>query len=607
MPTQIEGIQRHLGSPWARVLMALVMLVLAAALLSMMTTQTLFQWSMRLPFPFWDMFRVINLLDARPDPDILYLFQNVRDNEHKPIVPFLFYIWDRVAAGDTGGIIYPALLSANALLALSCMGFLAVRGQLNIAAKILLAAIIGLAFFSIRNFENLTWQKQIHEILSVLFLSLALLAAASVSTASVSTASVSTAHGPRHGRHDLGLAALVGVFGLAGTYCFGFGLVVWPVVVLHALLARWRRLPLGIVLLFAVFSSVTYYFAYISAGSLVSPVTGLLIPWEAVTYIPRVLVAVFPFPVTSLSALLVGVGGLIVAAGACFHFYRERYPWRGDTLPPPRTQVEHVVASHAVLLIMASLVMLVLLSLGRLQFTNGQVSRYMIVSFVFWCALLILLVHVFQRRFVQALVLAAGVVAAVSADQAWRQLEPLVRQREQSLYASGVMATWRIPRVEKLPALYRDDAMLFNVWHRERPPFQSFAARVPFGWIGADLASLPGVPDTARCLGHVEKVVPRPGDPRTIQLHGWAFMAGGEPLRWLVVTGLDNRGLGVGKPGLRREDVRAVYATRLPDASAAEQEHSGFILAAVREPGQPVLLWGIDDSGHACKITGPID
>jgi hypothetical protein len=596
MSAQLEMLAGYLQGRRAKAAVAAIMLLLAALLFAMMIDHAAFQWQMRTLFPFWDMVSIVRFLDLKADPDILYLYHHVRDNEHRPIFPFLFYIWDRRATGDTGDILYPAIMIANAMLAVSFMGYVFAKARLSFAAKILVASIIGFAFFSIWNFENLTWQKQIHEILSVMFLSLGLLLAANISTGADKTHTFA---------HDLVLALLAGIVCLTATYSFGFGLAAWPVMLAHGLLARWRRSALAVVFLFAGFAIVSYYFTFSFLPRHGSPVDAITSPLASLVYVLRVISGPLSPLVTGLFAQVIAVSALTIAAWFCFRLYRDGF--HQGTPPVQRGGVERVVANHAAMLLMSALVMALMLSLGRLTINSGEDSRYMVVAFVFWCALLLLLVHAIKPSRIPAIVLAAGVFAALCGHQSWQKIEPEVRQRNQNMYVGGVMATWRIPPARGVPSLYPNGPLLFEMWHLPRPPFQSFAGRAPFGWIGADLSALPGVPDTAKCFGHVDKVAPRPDAPQVINLHGWAFMAGGEPLRWLVVTGLDNRGLGVGKPGLRRHDVRNAYATRLPDASTAEQEYSGFNLAAVRESGAPVLLWGIDDSGRACRIAGPIN
>jgi hypothetical protein len=73
-----------------------------------------------------------------------------------------------------------------------------------------------------------------------------------------------------------------------------------------------------------------------------------------------------------------------------------------------------------------------------------------------------------------------------------------------------------------------------------------------------------------------------------------------------MVTDLSDRGLGVGKPGLARPDVRTVYAGQGVNENRDDQLFAGYTIAAVREPGQKLLMWGIDDAGRACRLGGPV-
>ena len=152
------------------ILFTTVTFVMAAALFYLAVRQAMLQWEFRIPFPFWDMIGFVSFLDDVPRPSILDLY-HFRPNEHRPIVPFLFYLWDHNSYGDSGAVLYPAIMVSNALLAASLFGILAVRRKFDIALKMLFAAIVVLSFFSILNFENLTWQLQIHEILCLTLLS----------------------------------------------------------------------------------------------------------------------------------------------------------------------------------------------------------------------------------------------------------------------------------------------------------------------------------------------------------------------------------------------------------------------------------------------------
>ena len=275
--------------------------------------------------------------------------------------------------------------------------------------------------------------------------------------------------------------------------------------------------------------------------------------------------------------------------------------------PPmrPATRFSNVVAGHAAMLIVASLCMAVMVALGRLN--NGIPPRYAVIGFIFWCALLILLLMTLRRRAAPTIVLMSGLFALAVGYLPARDYQIMLRARQQDTYRAGVMATDRLQYWPKFPALYPTAQPLEKIWHKPRPPFQSFATREPFGWIGATLSTLPPAPALSRCFGAVDTVTALAEAPSVVSLSGWAFISAPDPhLRWVVVADASNRGLGVGKTGLVRPDVRAHFARQAINENPNDQNYSGYLIAAVREPGQRLLVWRIDGAGRACRLGGPV-
>jgi hypothetical protein len=483
------------------VLVTALALGMAAALFYLAIHQAVLQWEFRIPFPYWDMFGVISFLDQFPQPNILDLYHRFPDNEHRPIVPFLFYLWDRNSYGDSGAVLYPAIMASSALLAASLSGVLAVRGKLSAALKVLFAAIIVLSFFSILNFENLTWQKQIHEVLSLTFLSFGLLAAAFVSTRADSNRRVAV---------DCALALLSGICCLAATYSFGLGLTAWPAVLVHGLLTRWRLAPLLTFAAVTAFAIVTYSLTYTVLEYHTNPIEAVRQPLQLALYILH-LIETPVQPLTSMNTLAATLA-VILSIVLTLHFY----------LSPPKKQVVrfgNIVTSHAAMLIVAALCMALMVAFGRLTVGSGGIApRYAVIAFVFWCALLILLVMTLRRRIATAIVLISGLLALGVGYLPQRNYEMMLRQREQDLYRAGVMATYRLHNWPNFPALHPGAQSLDKIWHEPRSPFQSFAKREPFGWIGANISELPPAPDSGRCFGFVEAITPLTEAPRVVSL-----------------------------------------------------------------------------------------
>src|SRR5262249_32305722 len=140
--------------------------------------------------------------------------------------------------------------------------------------------------------------------------------------------------------------------------------------------------------------------------------------------------------------------------------------------------------------------------------------------------------------------------------------------------------------------------------------------RKPFGWIGARLTDLQRTPESSRCFGYVEAVSETGGGAsgaqssggarRIFMVTGWAGVAGPQShLRWIVISDETNVGIGAGKTGLPRPDVGAYLAAN--GIHVDDQGLSGFQITAIANPGQHVLIWGVDTAGRACQLAaGPL-
>ena len=99
------------------------------------------------------MFGVVSFLDDVPRPSILDLYHFFTQMSIGRSSHSCFTLWDHNGYGDSGAILYPAIMISNALLAASLFGILAVRRKFGIALKMLFTAIVVLSFFSILNFK----------------------------------------------------------------------------------------------------------------------------------------------------------------------------------------------------------------------------------------------------------------------------------------------------------------------------------------------------------------------------------------------------------------------------------------------------------------------
>ena len=463
-------------------LFSIFALLTACALTYLMITQTILQWEHRIKFPYWDMGAVVSFLDNNSSPSLADLYWTFRDNEHRPIVSFIFYLWDQNRYGFSGELLYRAIFTANALLATSMLGILLVRHKLDLPAKILFTTVVFYCFFSVFHYENLTWQKQIHQVSCLAFLSFGLFAAAAICTPKATD---------RNRLIDIALALVAGLCCLAATYSFAFGLVSWPAVLINAVLMRWRRAPLLIVSAFAAFAVVSYALTFTIVEHHTNPAEAVVQPLSLASYILRVIGAPLFYMLEDLTstqtaivlASVVAAGGLILAFSCLQHTYRLSRSLRAY-------RSEHIVAAHAAMIVMAALGMALMLALGRLTVNKGVDSRYAVVALLFWCALLtLMLIRQSRSRAWRTLLLFGLITLFIGAVPA-KRYEHMIRMREQKMYSRAVLATFRFwPELPQLNALWYDPETLFRFWPRPRTPFPSFAQREPFGWIGARLTT----------------------------------------------------------------------------------------------------------------------
>ncbi|MFO7481717.1 hypothetical protein [Oceanibaculum nanhaiense] len=198
-----------------------------------------FALALRVVAPFSDMFREYR---RYADRDLLsYLI--FPDNEHRPVLPRLVFIADHHLADSLGLITLP--VSLLCLLAVPVAIFLAVRRGLGWKAALLAVSALAAGLFWLGHHPNLIWPKQLHMHMALLLAVLAAWAGA---------------------RERWALAALAG---LAASFSFGYGLVVFPMLVIGVLLARAESgqlaRPLAIVLGIGALT-VLLYLATFQAG-----------------------------------------------------------------------------------------------------------------------------------------------------------------------------------------------------------------------------------------------------------------------------------------------------------------------------------------------------
>jgi hypothetical protein len=572
-------------------------ILLSSVLLWLSFTQGMLQWNLKIPFPFWDMIGIESYLDGHPSPTVLDLYRDIRDNEHRPIVSFLFYIWDRNVYGDSGALLYAAIYISEAIVA--CSLFLSLtflRRELDSSILAIFVSTVIYLFFTSLHFENLTWQKQIHEVSCLVFVTLGIFSAAMVSVRG----------GVQHKLwFDISTAAVSGVLCLLATYSFGFGLVSWVAIGMHALIARWRIWPNLAFGALAVATIASYAFTYVILAHHSNPASSLSRPLEIFEYGMRVL---SPLPYNLFSNLGFGTYSVAltilistIGIGVGLKEMRELY-----FLEPPDKQLKmrRIVGYHAAMIFVSALGMALMTGLGRLTVNSGFDSRYSIIGSLFWSALLVLILVNSTAKKSSAYVVCFGVVTALAGFLLGPTYDVQIRSLQQEKFQAGTLATLNLFIWPDLPALYPAPEPIQQVWHHPRLPFQSFAERAPFGWLGKSMLQFPAIPKSSQCHGHIDGIETPENVSKIVKVRGWAFIASLDaPLKWIIIADGRSIARGVGVAGVIRKDVRTFFSAAGKNRNTINQLYSGFEVVADVESGNKLELWGVDTAGRFCKIS----
>ena len=175
--------------------------------------------------PDWDMVWVLYFLlgglgETAPDWFSSDVFE-FRDNEHRPFVPMLIWGID-FEFFDSYGLLPQVLMQLFAILtAVVSTGWSRPRANRKSMTTIAITICACALLLSPMHYENLVWPKQVHVYTSVLFSVLALTIAVSIPS--------------RSPNHQFSLALLCSLLAVGATFSFAYGLVVWPILLLHGL------------------------------------------------------------------------------------------------------------------------------------------------------------------------------------------------------------------------------------------------------------------------------------------------------------------------------------------------------------------------------------
>jgi hypothetical protein len=551
-------------------------------------SQGLLQWKVRVPFPTWDMIAIESYLDSHPSPSLLELYRDIRDNEHRPIVTFFFYIIDRNFFGDDSSFLYPCIFACEGILMSSFLLPISnLRREIKFGSVALFTSTIVYLFFSGIHYENLWWQKQIHELSSLFFVSLAVFFATLVSGEEDSLRVI--------WRDNL-FAAASGFLCVLASYSFGFGLVAWIVIGCHAVIRRWNLVAVLIFGTLAVSTILSYAFTYSPLAQHSDLSNTFLEPIQIFGYAMKILGAL-PATFHPIPAIIISILGVFFGTAQIFKTY-----FSADQNDIPRSRKS--ISQYSAMMFVASFGMALMTGIGRVTVNSGFDSRYAVLGSLYWASLLSLILTNSTQKKSTFYVLLFGLVTAFAGTTIDDDIQNRIRDGQQYKYMAGTLATLNLFYWPELVALYPAPNPIQEVWTRQRFPALSFAERAPFGYIGKVIKDSSESSATTKCFGYIDDLGTIKSAPAVIIATGWAFIASDvSRLKWIIISDESNTVRGAGLASIKRPDVRAAYEKLGESRAATDQLYSGFKIIAATKPGQKLKLWGVDEAGSICKIV----
>ncbi len=515
--------------------------------------------------PVWDLAVLheilLNRIQNQPERSLWDVAVNFVVNGHWPLIPFYAYYADFAFDNASGRI--PMVLSWLALLGIASTLAWALRPRGKPVA-ILIALALAIIVL---------WPAQMESVISPmqLLISLSLLFGVSALRTAVSGDSW---------RSLLGCYGLV----LASMFSFGYGVVLWPVLlVLFGLQRRWWQLAVTVLL-----ASVTLYlYQRTTVGSGFVPMRAIVVAPAGVLGYTLAQAGSFLAYVVQKPAPWVAqwAGGFVIAA----HTALTWLLWRSSRWNERALRFLWLVALWLI-------GMMVLTGLGRYSLGPDQAmnTRYLIVSSLYWSSLFLLAWRLSESAMLRwrGTIGSIGVIAMImlvlgvpSYVQRMRMVETNQRLATLALTvgvvetdaqgrASAVLHPWSL-------------ANLYAYFRRER---MTIYREDWSTWIGSDYHSTFGKAVPRRCqFGHDHHTKFRGGD----RLLGWIYSPDTReaPTDALFVDA--DKVVGVGFVMLDRPEV----ATFFKDDAARRSGYYGYVPEAATGP---IEVYGRFADGSIC-------
>ena len=541
--------------------------------------------------PAWDMVNVLYFLIGglgKTMPNWLSsdLFDYIA-NEHRPLLPMLIWGFD-FQFFDSYGILPQILMQLFAIMTVVWVTGWSRPPAPSQSMTALAIILCGCALvLSPMHYENLVWPVQIHVYTSVLL--------------SVFALSVAVFIPGRSWRQQIGLAMVSSLLAFCATFSFGYGLVVWPVLLIHGLLARWPWKAYLTIMVASAGTIVTYYSKFTIIKGLSDPTESILDPFALTHYVSLLLAG--PIVGAGIDITLSHIMGYImltVFAYASFRVYIQ-----GQIIDDQQVR--------SLLICLYCIGAALLTALVRVTVNTGYDSRYRIIPTLFILAM----PGLFQLRPpIQSLGRQLAIVAflfgtlGLSLGSFFSNNEAL-RIRQFLIREGAIVAAFN---TEPNPrGLFPPSPTIYNnlIWpyyfehHGHAPPLNIFmllGQKFPPPTRNVH----PGASEP-QCIGHVDTFINRAGDTEFDIPQGWARLGpkGEREAEWIIITDSSGVMVGLATTGTPRHDVEKFLNASWLDNLLTATNRAGFMGLVRSQPGDALHFFAYKD-GEFCQFASHV-
>lgn len=350
------------------------------------------------------------------------------------------------------------------------------------------------------------------------------------------------------------------------------GILIGPLMVLHALVTRQSRLRISTLAVLSVLVIGTYLRGYVPGPNQTSTTAALLAqPGEAAAYVVLYLGGPFfhLFGRSDIGRVVASIAGLVLLAGSA------RVAWM-LLMRRPSDSLRVALLMFVAFVVGTAIVT----AAGRLEYGLSQAlsDRYTTPALMAWLALVVLytpaLLASRRGRSAAALVWPAAALVLLMLSF---QVRALIRPHETLIErAVGTLAlSMGVRDPVYIGTVYPDADRALALARRAADAELSVFADAPYAGLLARIGQVSGVASGRTCVGTIDPVESIDGMDRWVRVSGWIFdaAAGAAPQ---AVDLLDNAGrvVGVAIVGKRRDDARASLGRGARDAG-----FRGYLLA----------------------------